>query len=117
MFASKAAFMAMSMVKNAIRAHYYGAKFGEDGRPANRNAIEYFFAKNKEMKTFHDFPHSKFSPTYVLLTEADLIQILYSHQECKDIIMRIKGWETIAEARKAVTSDKGCLIGTLFYNT
>ncbi len=116
-FPATVARLSLSSVKAAVRMHYLGSKFGEDQRPEEANAIEYFFEKNGQDPQFIDFPKGKFAPGHIFLSEADLVNILYSTPATKPIITRILGGASKTAAEKSVVETKGMLIKLMFYNT
>ena len=68
-FPATATRLSLSSVKAAVRMHYLGSKFGEEERPEETNAIQYFFEKNRQDPQFTDFPKAKFAPGFVYLSE------------------------------------------------
>ncbi|KAF9964792.1 hypothetical protein BGZ65_001004, partial [Modicella reniformis] len=58
----------------------------EDDKLPDGNAIDYFFEKNHKTGMFADSPKSKFHPTYVFLSEEDLINIFYSDPDTRSIV-------------------------------
>ncbi|KAF8927120.1 hypothetical protein BGZ58_010617 [Dissophora ornata] len=103
-------------VYNAVRAHYYGAKFPEDAeRPDGVNAIDFFFEKNAQHREFADFAKVKFAHGFVFLLEADLAHIFFPDAETKPIISRELGAIISSAAETEVVSKKTVLIEKLLY--
>ncbi|KAF9271168.1 hypothetical protein BGZ68_004120, partial [Mortierella alpina] len=73
--------------------------------------------ENAKDRQFADFPKAKFAPGYVFLSEANLVQILFSNNATKGIISRVMGDATSKAAEQHVVRTKGWLIKRLFYNT
>ncbi|KAF9574392.1 hypothetical protein EC968_006552 [Mortierella alpina] len=116
-FPTTVARLSLSSVKAAVRMHYLGSKFGEEERPDEANPIEYFFEKNREDRQFADFPKGKFAPGYIFLSEADLVNILYSSPATQPIIAKVMEGSSKTAAEKSVVGTKGVLIKQLFYDT
>ncbi|KAI1286575.1 hypothetical protein EDD11_000230, partial [Mortierella claussenii] len=118
MFHATCTRLAMAMVKNAIRAHYYGAEFEEDmKRPENTNAITFFFEQNNVKHMFRDFCRARLAPTFIYLSEEDLVHILSTDPTTRGILLRVLSCSSDNQARKYVVDNKGVLIDRLFYNT
>ncbi|KAF8936078.1 hypothetical protein BGZ58_004639, partial [Dissophora ornata] len=115
-FPSTVSRLAVLAVYNAVRAHYYGAKFPDDmERPDDVNAIDFFFEKNAQHREFADFAKAKFAHGFVFLSEADLAHIFFSNAETKPIISRELGVTASSAAETMVTGKKGILIEKLLY--
>ncbi|KAF9961741.1 hypothetical protein BGZ65_010263, partial [Modicella reniformis] len=109
MFAATVARLTLATVKHAFRAHYMGSKFSEDDKlPDGRNAIDYFYEQNHKTGMFADFPKSKFRPTYVFLSEEDLVHIFYSDPTTRSIVSNVNvlGQGTDQTAASYVVNNK-----------
>ncbi|KAF9975593.1 hypothetical protein BGZ75_000457, partial [Mortierella antarctica] len=109
--------LALHAVMTAIKSHYLGSDFGDMECPEGVHPIDLFFQANAKDRQFADFPKAKLAPSYVFLSEASLVQILYSNNETKGIISRVMGHATSKAAGEHVVRTKGWLIRQLFYNT
>ncbi|KAF9943719.1 hypothetical protein BGZ65_000418, partial [Modicella reniformis] len=59
----------------------------DDERPADRNAIDFFFEKNSQMHKFS----GKFAPSFVHLSESDMVDLLYSNWKIVARVLNLKG--------------------------
>ncbi|KAF9938835.1 hypothetical protein BGZ67_010310 [Mortierella alpina] len=109
--------LALHAVMAAIKSHYLGSDFGDMECPEGVHPIDFFFQANAKDRQCADFPKAKLAPGYVFLSEASLVQILYSNNETKGIISRVMGHATSKAAGEHVVRTKGWLIRQLFYNT
>ncbi|KAF9915514.1 hypothetical protein BX616_005993 [Lobosporangium transversale] len=85
-------------------------------RPGNKNPIDYFFEKNSQTGKFADFPKSKHMPTFIYLSEEDLLHIFHGHEDtrCKALhALELANDATVAEAVRLVLRCKGLLINSL----
>ncbi|KAI7831508.1 hypothetical protein BC939DRAFT_437260 [Gamsiella multidivaricata] len=116
MFPSTVSRLAVAAVYNAVRVHYYGAKFSEnEERPEAVNPIDYFFEKNTEKRMFADFVKAKFAAGFVFLSEADLVHLFYTSNTTRPIIVRMLSDTTSNAAEAKVVGKKGILIEKLLY--
>ncbi|KAI7819725.1 hypothetical protein BC939DRAFT_251896 [Gamsiella multidivaricata] len=108
--------LAVAAVYNAVRVHYYGAKFSEnEGRPKYVNPIDYFFEKNTEKRMFADFVKAKFAAGFMFLSEADLVHLFYTSDKARSIIARLLSDTAAYTAEAKVVGKKGILIEKLLY--
>ncbi|KAI1306688.1 hypothetical protein EDD11_004691, partial [Mortierella claussenii] len=98
---------------------YQHASFDEDEeRPETESPIVYFFfRKNRDPKVFADFAMSKLSPSFISLSECDLLHILQRHPVGWKLAQKILSCQTIRDAEQAVWRSKGRLIERLLYKT
>ncbi|KAF9950747.1 hypothetical protein BGZ72_007645, partial [Mortierella alpina] len=73
-------------------------------------------SKNRLDPQFADFPKAKFAPGFVYLSEADMINILYSTPATRPIITKVMNGATKTAAEKDVIKNKGIFVKRLFYN-
>ncbi|KAG9319191.1 hypothetical protein KVV02_003033 [Mortierella alpina] len=64
-----------------------------------------------------NFPRTKFAPGHIYLSEADLVNILYSTPATQPIIAKLMGGSSKTAAEKNVVGTKGILIKSLFHDT
>ncbi|KAI7817406.1 hypothetical protein BC939DRAFT_466047 [Gamsiella multidivaricata] len=116
MFPSMVSRLAVAVVYNAVRVHYYGAKFSEnEERPEAVNPIDYFFEKNTEKRMFADFVKAKFAAGFVSLSKADLVHLFYTSNTTRPIIARLLSDTAAHTAEAKVVGKRGILIEKLLY--
>lgn len=87
----------------------------DDEKPDDRNAIDYFFERNHKAAMFAEFPKSKFHPTYVYLSEEDLVHLFSTDPVTKPIMFAALSQDTDKQASSNVVKKKGVLIKSLLY--
>ncbi|ORZ04697.1 hypothetical protein BCR41DRAFT_425812 [Lobosporangium transversale] len=113
---SKSSRMVMVPVQAALRSHYRNAQFDIDIPGDGRSSIQFFFEQNATAKKYLDFTTSAFSPRSLCLTEACLLDILWSNPTVREEIVQLLelNMSTKGAAEDKILNHKGILLQELF---
>ncbi|KAK3808006.1 MAG: hypothetical protein J3R72DRAFT_428451 [Linnemannia gamsii] len=113
--------LAAISVQTSFRQHYLASSFsGDDGKDLeppkdNVDRVCWFHIHNWTRDEYAHFPKSRFTPTFVHLSEADMLEVFYLDETARAIALERLEVKTISQARKLVVEKKGLLIQLLLY--